>query len=161
MNTRFEEKVSAALALGVISMVPMALVLLLFNESPATNRDILMALVGAIIANSTQAVQHRFGTNPGSQRKDDTINTLAQTARTAGESLAPLTAGGVVGNADITLKPGEVAVATATTTGTKIEKSPELPNGYPEWVAEQQAGGRTFASTQEALEAFKKEVLGE
>lgn len=154
-HTRYEEKVSAYLSFFVIFMVAYAFTLLMFVDIPQPSRDIIMVLIGVIATNATQAVQHRFGTTPASQRKDDTIATLAQTAKTAGESLAtPST------NADILLKPGETATAKATTAGTVIEKAPEIPNGFPEWLMEQNAGGRSFANTQEAVEAYNKEVLG-
>lgn len=90
MTVRFDEKVSALLAVAVISMVPYAFTLLLFKDVPSTVRDIIMVLVGVIAANATQAVQHRFGSTPASLRKDATIETLANTASTAQAALAPL-----------------------------------------------------------------------
>lgn len=81
--TRFEEKVSAGLAGFVVALVPYAFTMLLLIDVPPTTRDIVMVLVGVIAANATQAVQHRFGSNPASQRKDETISTLVDTAKTA------------------------------------------------------------------------------
>lgn len=87
--TRFEEKVSASLAGFVVALVPYAFTMLLLVDVPPTTRDIVMVLVGVIAANATQAVQHRFGSNPASQRKDDTISTLADTAKSAQAALSP------------------------------------------------------------------------
>lgn len=105
MGARFEEKVSALLAAFVVAMVPFAFVMLLFFEPPVSARDIIMALAGAMIAAATQAVQHRFGSTPGSQRKDETINTLAQTAQQAGAALAPVAP-------SIPVAPGESVTVT-------------------------------------------------
>ena len=49
-----------------------------------------MVLVGVIAANATQAVQHRFGSSPTSSRKDETISTLADTAKASQAALAPV-----------------------------------------------------------------------
>lgn len=99
---KYDEKVSALLAFSVISMVPYAFTMLLFKEVPQTVRDIIMVLVGVIAANATQAVQHRFGSSPGSNRKDSTIETLANTASTAQAALAP-----VAGAAAVTIPVAE------------------------------------------------------
>jgi hypothetical protein len=109
-NTRFEERASAALAFIVVVAVPYAFTMLLFKDIAATVRDIVMVLVGVIAANATQAVQHRFGSNPASQRKDDTINTLATTASNAQAALAPL-AGAAP---SVAVQPGEQVVVKGT-----------------------------------------------
>lgn len=106
----FENKVSAILALGVVSMIPVALVLLLFKDVPPTTRDIVMVLVGAIVANATQAVQYKFGSNPSSSKKDETIHTLASTAQTAQAALAPVPGGGET----IPVAPGETKTVVGT-----------------------------------------------
>jgi uncharacterized membrane protein len=109
--TRFEEKVSASLAGFVVALVPYAFTMLLVTDVPATTRDIVMVLVGVIAANATQAVQHRFGSNPASQRKDEIIAVQADTANKAQAALAP-----VLGAAadTVEIKPGETATVTAT-----------------------------------------------
>lgn len=111
IHAKFEEQVSAVLAFAVISMVPYAFTMLLFKDVPSTVRDIIMVLVGVIAANATQAVQHRFGSNPASTRKDATIETLANTASSAQAALAPL---GPVVDA-IPIAPGEVKTIQGTT----------------------------------------------
>jgi hypothetical protein len=108
--TRFEEKVSAGLASFVVALVPYAFTMLLITDVPPNTRDIVMVLVGVIAANATQAVQHRFGSNPASQRKDDTIQTLANTASQAQAALAPVL--GAPADA-VEIKPGETATVTA------------------------------------------------
>jgi uncharacterized membrane protein len=90
--TRFEEKVSASLAGFVVALVPYAFTMLLITEVPPTTRDIVMVLVGVIAANATQAVQHRFGSNPASTRKDEIIAVQADTANKAQAALSPLVA---------------------------------------------------------------------
>lgn len=110
METKFDEKVSAGLAFGVISMVPYAFTMLLFKDVPNTVRDIIMVLVGVIAANATQAVQHRFGSSPTAARKDATIETLANTASSAQAALAPI---GPPVDA-IPIAPGEVKTIQGT-----------------------------------------------
>lgn len=156
LRTRFQEKVSASLAFFVVALVAYAFTLLMFKDIPQPSRDIIMVLIGVIATNATQAVQHWFGSTPGSQRKDDTISVLAQTAKTAGEALTTTAT-----QAPDTLKPGEVATVTATAAGTKIERVADVPNGFPEWKIQQEAGGRMFTDTAEALAAYKREILGE
>jgi uncharacterized membrane protein len=107
----FEQKVTAVLAGFVVAMVPYAFTMLLFKEVPPSVRDIIMVLVGVIAANATQAVQHRFGSNPGSTKKDSTIATLANTASNAQAALAPL-AGSTPA---VTIAPGEVKTVVGTT----------------------------------------------
>lgn len=89
-HSRFEEKVTAVLAGFVVALVPYAFTMLLMTDVPPNTRDIIMVLVGVIAANATQAVQHRFGSNPSSQRKDETISTQASTISQAQAALAPV-----------------------------------------------------------------------
>lgn len=86
MTARFEERVSAGMAMFVIAMVPYAFTLLLIRPVEGPNRDIIMALVGAMVVNATQAVQHRFSSTPTAARKDETINVLAHRAADKKES---------------------------------------------------------------------------
>lgn len=59
-----------------------------------------------------------FGTSVGKRKQEDTIDTLAKTAQTAGAALS-----GVATDAEaIVLAPGEQATATATESGTVIDK---------------------------------------
>jgi hypothetical protein len=122
---RFEERASAYLAFVVVLAVPFAFTMLLFKEVDQTVRDIVMVLVGVIAANATQAVQHRFGSNPSSQRKDETIGTLASTAHQAQQALAPLVPTG--DTKVVPVEPGE----QVTVQGTNDSSSPHLPERMP------------------------------
>lgn len=107
----FESKVGAFLAAFVVAMVPYAFTMLLFTDVPTSVRDIIMVLVGVISANATQAVQHRFGSSPGSNKKDETIHTLANTAQSAQAALAPVV--GAVTDS-VLLAPGETKTIVGT-----------------------------------------------
>jgi hypothetical protein len=76
---RFDERVNALLAGFAVAIVPYAFTLLMFKDVPDTTRDIVMILVGVMAANASTAIQTRFGSTPGSQRKDETIATMAKT----------------------------------------------------------------------------------
>jgi len=116
--SQFEEKVSAGLAAFVVVLVPYAFTMLLVTDVPTTTRDIVMVLVGVIAANATQAVQHRFGSSPTSRRKDDTIYTLADTARASQAALAPVA--GAAAGLVVEVKPEEtVTVAGVAANSTK------------------------------------------
>jgi len=110
-SSYFEQKVTALLAGFVVALVPYAFTMLLFKDVPANTRDIVMVLVGVIAANATQAVQHRFGSNPSNQRKDETIHTLANTAQSAQAALAPVV--GVVTDT-VTVATGETKTIIGT-----------------------------------------------
>lgn len=119
MTAKFDEKVTAALAMFVIAMVPYAFTLLLYSDIPQTVRDIVMVLVGVIAANATQAVQHRFGSTPASSRKDDTISALVDTAKASQAALAPVL-GAVTGTppgAVVEVKPDESVTVKGTEAG--------------------------------------------
>jgi hypothetical protein len=116
-DVRYEEKVSARLAGFVVALVPFAFTMLIFVKIDASVRDIIMVLVGVIAANATQAVQHRFGSSPDSQRKNDTISIMANTAKAAQETLsavAPIVSNAPPTPGTVTLQPGESVDVKAT-----------------------------------------------
>jgi hypothetical protein len=79
-----------------------------------------LILIGILSSNVNTIVNFFFGTSATNKQQQQTIDTLAATAQTAQTTLSAVTP---VGDpAGITLKPGETAVATASKTGTKIEK---------------------------------------
>jgi uncharacterized membrane protein len=119
LMTRFEEKVSAYLAGFVVAMVPYAFTMLLFKDVPSATRDIVMVLVGVIAANATQAVQHRFGSNPASNRKDTIIETLTNTASKAQDALVPLA--GTAAVETIPVAEGERVVVEGKSNETSIQ----------------------------------------
>lgn len=63
-----------------------------------------------------------FATNQLQGRKDAAIQSLAKANETAQNTLSALPAVGPTASADMLLKPGETATATATQAGTTIEK---------------------------------------
>lgn len=95
--------------IGILAFVTWALV---FRTVPETNENALLILIGILATNIGQVVNWFFGSSSESKKQTDTIETLAQTARTAGATLAQPDA--------LVIPPGASATATATDSGTVI-----------------------------------------
>lgn len=94
----------------VISTVGMLVYLcwgLLNREMPLTNKDAMMLVIGVLLAKYSDIVAWFFGGSADNKRQTETIETLAATAKTAGEALTA--------NVDpgIELKPGESVTVAA------------------------------------------------
>ena len=76
---------SAVITLGFFGTVAM----LLFASTPPDHRDVLLVLIGALVANYKDVISFYFSTSASSQAKDATIRELA-TARAPDGPMAPV-----------------------------------------------------------------------
>jgi hypothetical protein len=106
-------------AVGLVLVLGFVTWALVFQTVPETNQNGLLILIGILSTNITQVVSFFFGSSSQAKKQADTIDTLAQTARTAGASLAAPDA--------LLIPPGTSATATATPSGTVITPDKETP----------------------------------
>lgn len=109
MIKRSDDTMRGILAALALMMVGAALGLLFFRQTPPSNKELIAAVIGAILIKLTDVYGYYFNSSAGSQRKDETIGTLAATAQVAQSALAPINPA-----PDVTLQPGQTAVVAAT-----------------------------------------------
>lgn len=119
--------VSAILAIGLLTLVAIVTIFIMFYPIPTENETLVGQGYGSILSLAGMVVSYFYGTTTSSHKDRETIQTLADTAKTAQTTLSE--AKGV--SADIQLKPGETAVATATESGTAIHKEGEHDDASP------------------------------
>lgn len=112
----------AIVAVGLIAILGFMTWALVMRQVPDENQNALLLLIGNLTGLIGIVVAFYFGSSSQQKKQADTINTLAETAKTAGTALAT--------NASpdaITLKPGESANVAATAGGAKIEPDSPRP----------------------------------
>jgi hypothetical protein len=110
-----DDTMRGILAALALAMVGTALLVLFFRNTPPSNKELISAVLGALLIKLTDVYGYYFNSSAGSQRKDETIGTLATTAAAAQTALAPINP-----IPDVTLQPGQTATVAAT---------PEAPDG--------------------------------
>ena len=104
-----DDTMRGILAALAVLMVAAALGLLFFRDTPPSNKEIISAVIGAVLIKLTDVYGYYFNSSAGSQRKDETISTMAVTTQQAQAALAPINP-----QPDVTLKPGQTATVAAT-----------------------------------------------
>lgn len=117
----FDASVPGILALSMTVLVGVMVLIVLLVGVPKENETLVTQVVTGVLGAYAVILAYYFSTTRTSGKKDETIQALANTAQRAGEALVPLAGS----SADINLKPGETATATATSAGTTIEKEPQ------------------------------------
>ena len=102
-------RTGATVAIMLIAILGGGIYALARWDLPSPNHDILLVLITALATNVTSIVQWFFGSSASAKSKDDTINTLSNTAATAQAALTP-----DAGKASVTIDPGQVATVKAT-----------------------------------------------
>jgi hypothetical protein len=100
----------ALVAFGLILILAFVTWALVYVQIPQGNENVLTVLIGILSANVGLVVGFFFGSSQTSKRQSETIDTLAQTAKKAGDAL-PLPAGR---EPTVKLDPGESATVEAT-----------------------------------------------
>lgn len=91
--------------LGIFAFLTWALV---YEEIPPGNETVLNVLLGILSTQVGLVVGFFFGSNVANKQQTETIDTLAQTAKRAGEELAPTKP-----EPTIKIEPGESATVKA------------------------------------------------
>lgn len=99
-----------AVAIGLLLILAFVAWALVFVSVPNDNQNALSLLLGILSAGVGTIVGFYFGSSAQTKKQADTINTLAQTARTAGAALPGVADAGTT---SIELQPGETAKVTA------------------------------------------------
>jgi hypothetical protein len=108
----------AVVGIGLIAIMAFVTWALVFVTVPTENQTSLVQLVGNLTGLIGIVVGFYFGSSSTAKKQQDTIDTLARTAQTAGATLAQPDA--------LVIPPGGSATATSTPDGTVIE-----PDGKP------------------------------
>lgn len=100
-----------SVAAGLIGLLCFVTYALIYHDVPDKNHDILLVLVGILTTSIGVIVNFFFGSSSSNKAKDDSIATLAQTAQTAQDKLAPIPG---APDKTVNLAAGEAAVVKAT-----------------------------------------------
>jgi hypothetical protein len=125
MIKKTDDTMRGMLAGAAITMMAAAMWLLFFRDVPPSNKELISAAIGGLLIKLTDVFGYYFNSSAGSQRKDETIGTLAQTAQVAQSALAPLSTA-----PDVTLQPGQTAVVAAEPETPDANAAPS-PTGSP------------------------------
>lgn len=102
----------AIVGIGLIAIMAFVTWALVFVTVPTENQTSLVQLVGNLTGLIGIVVGFYFGSSSTAKKQQDTIDTLAKTAQTAGVAL---------GTPDsLVIPPGQSATATSTESGTVI-----------------------------------------
>lgn len=107
----------AFIACALVSILAFITWALVYRAIPNSNNNSLTLLIGILSSNVGMVVGYFFGSSVNNKKQTEAIAAMAETAKTAGTALTADTG-------TINLKPGEVATATASTSGTVIDKEP-------------------------------------
>lgn len=97
-------------ALGLMVVLAFVTYALVYVEIPQNNNNSLTILIGFLSANVGSIVGFYFGSSVASKKQEETISTLAETAKTAQVSLSAVSP---QPSPSIEIKPGETATVKA------------------------------------------------
>lgn len=96
------------IAILLAAMIAFLLWALIFKKIPQGNGDVLLVLIGILSRDFATVVNFHFSSTSQQKKQIETIDTLAQTAKRAGEELAPIKS-----TPDLKLEPGQTATVKA------------------------------------------------
>lgn len=108
MNVRRNLRLMALMAGAHTVGFYLTLVALMFLPIPDQNRELVSMMIGHLSGFVAGIVTYHFGSSSESADKNATIGTLAETAKLAGESLAPTHVA-----PDVTIPAGQTATVKA------------------------------------------------
>ncbi len=82
-----DSRLIGVLALGVMTLLAASLFAMLFVPVPEQNRESVSLLIGAVISLATAVISYFFGRTVGERKKDQTIDTMAETMKAGSESV--------------------------------------------------------------------------
>jgi len=101
----------ASIAMALVAILAYLCWTLATQEIPASNENILFAVVGVVATQITQIVSFFFGSSQSSKKQSETIDKLAQTTHQAQSAALPSD------KATVTLAPGASATVEASDGG--------------------------------------------
>lgn len=110
-------RAGAFVAVALVTILAFVTWALVYHEVPDKNSNALLLVLGVLTANVGVIVGFFYGSSVANQKKDDTIKTLADTAKTAGAALP-----GGNGSDVLNVPEGQTATVEATDSGTVVKK---------------------------------------
>ena len=109
-----QDTIGAVVAVGVIVSTIIATGAIFLIRIPDNNQTLVGQAIGTLFSLTGVIVAFFYGSSAGQRKTQDTLNTMANTAKTAQAALPPVA--GLEADKTVTVGPGETAAVTGSDT---------------------------------------------